>query len=238
MSVEYEVRLKTFKGPLDLLLHLIEKNKIDIYDIPVAVLTKQYLTYMEDIRRFDIEIATEFLVMAAELLQLKSRMMLPRQKGLDEDNDEEEDPRQELVERLLEYRRYKKVSNVLGEMAKSQEKVFYRSGKLAPIRYLPPENMNVRLLWRAFQNAMEGQLSKPVVRHVARDEYSVQDKMLFIISLLSKKDTKSISFAEAFMGSIPELIASFLAMLELIKLQRITIKQDYSFSPIYIYLRE
>lgn len=238
MPAEYNVNLKAFQGPLDLLLHLIEKNKIDIYDIPVAVLTEQYLAYLDQFREFDIEIASEFLVMAAELLQLKSRLMLPNtpKDMLDED---ESDPRQELVERLLEYRRFKKVSGILDEMAQAQGKIFYRESGLGPVRHLPPNNLDIKLLWQAFQNVLEGQLSEHKVRQVARDKFSVQDKMLILLSLLEEKGEKALLFTEAFSenGSRGEIIVTFLAMLELIKLKRIYIKQNYSFSPIYIFIR-
>ncbi|TCS79274.1 segregation and condensation protein A [Pectinatus cerevisiiphilus] len=238
MSLEYKVHLKAFEGPLDLLLHLIEKNKIDIYDIPVAVLTEQYLTYLNQFREFNIEIASEFLLMAAELLQIKSRIMLPERQHEAEDQ-QEDDPRQELVERLLEYRRFKEISNVLDEMAAVQEKIFYRESSLGPVRYLPPQNLDMKMLWQAFQNVMEGQLANEPIKKVTRDKFSVQDKMLIILKLLKDKEQNTLPFTEAFSddSNRMEMIVTFLAMLELIKLQRISIKQNYSFSPIYIFLR-
>ena len=112
---DYKFKLDAFEGPMDLLMHLIEKNKIDIYDIPIAELTRQYLDYLDKFREFNMEIASSFLVMAATLLQIKSRMMLPKTKQ--EETAEEEDPRLELVQRILEYRKFKQVSQVLGDMA-------------------------------------------------------------------------------------------------------------------------
>src|SRR5690554_6682684 len=114
--MSYNVKLEVFEGPFDLLFHLIEKNEVDIYDIPIAVITRQYLQYLDELRFFDIEIASEFLVMAATLLHIKSKMLLPNPK--DETMKEDEDPRQQLVERLMEYKKYKEVT---GELSKREE---------------------------------------------------------------------------------------------------------------------
>ena len=122
---DYTIRLDAFEGPLDLLMHLIERNKIDIYDIPIATLTEQYMEYLAKFKEFNIEVASEFLVMAATLLQIKSRILLPKVKKI-EAEEEEEDPRQELVDRLLEYRRFKEVSDILDQLAQEQEKMFFR----------------------------------------------------------------------------------------------------------------
>ncbi len=239
MSQEYTVRLKAFEGPLDLLLHLIEKNKIDIYDIPIAVLTDQYLSYLDQFREFNIEVASEFLIMAATLLQIKSRILLPDQDIESDDEQSDEDPRQELVERLLEYRRFKEISSVLNEMATTQMHVFYRASVLPPIQHIPPQNLDINVLWKAFQDVLESQLSEKTIRRVSKEKFSVQDKMLFILSLLQQSNDNIILFTEAFDidRDKAEMIATFLAMLELIKLRRIHIKQTYFFSPIYIYLR-
>jgi segregation and condensation protein A len=233
------VHLNAFEGPLDLLLHLIEKNKIDIYDIPIAVLTDQYLTYLDQFREFNIDVASEFLLMAATLLQIKSRILLPEQPNIADEDEIDEDPRQELVQRLLEYRRFKEVSSVLDKMSITQGHIFYRATDLPPIQHLPPENLDVNLLWQAFQNVIEGQLSQNNIQKVARDKFSVQDKMLFILTLLQKTAKKAILFTAAFAidSTKGEMIVSFLAVLELAKLKRINIKQALSFSPIYIYLR-
>ncbi|WP_182187895.1 segregation and condensation protein A [Pectinatus frisingensis] len=239
MVEEYTVHLNAFEGPLDLLLHLIEKNKIDIYDIPIAVLTDQYLTYLDQFREFNIDVASEFLLMAATLLQIKSRILLPEQPNIADEDEIDEDPRQELVQRLLEYRRFKEVSSVLDKMSITQGHIFYRATDLPPIQHLPPENLDVNLLWQAFQNVIEGQLSQNNIQKVARDKFSVQDKMLFILTLLQKTAKKAILFTAAFAidSTKGEMIVSFLAVLELAKLKRINIKQALSFSPIYIYLR-
>lgn len=132
---QYKVHLESFEGPLDLLLHLIEKNRIDIYDIPIALLTEQYMDYLAKFKEFNIEIASEFLVMAATLLQIKSKILLPDTKiEAETTNEEEIDPRQELVERLLEYRRYKEISNILNDMAQEAGQRYFRKSTLPEAR--------------------------------------------------------------------------------------------------------
>ena len=224
----YKIKLDAFEGPMDLLMHLIDKNKIDIYDIPIATLTQQYMDHLDKFKEFNIEIASEFLVMAATLLQIKSRMMLP--KPPKEEEGEEEDPRRELVQRLLEYRRFKQVSSVLSEMAQTQERFYAREPLSIPVQHLPPENLSMGLLLEAFRTVLEvkEELKIPDVL-VTPEEYSIQDKMEDIMSLLN------LLFSEAFRsGTRTELIVTFLALLELIKLKTIAVKQQRAFAEIYI----
>ena len=233
---DYTIRLDAFEGPLDLLMHLIERNKIDIYDIPIATLTEQYMEYLAKFKEFNIEVASEFLVMAATLLQIKSRILLPKVKKI-EAEEEEEDPRQELVDRLLEYRRFKEVSDILDQLAQEQEKMFFRPPADLPAHYLPPENMEVGLLWEAFLTVLEAN-EVPQVSLVKREVFSVQDKMVDILAMLGKSGGE-IRFSEAFShsGTKSEVITTFLALLELIKVKRIAIRQPQSFAEIYIKAR-
>ena len=233
---DYTIRLDAFEGPLDLLMHLIERNKIDIYDIPIATLTEQYMEYLAKFKEFNIEVASEFLVMAATLLQIKSRILLPKVKKV-EAEEEEEDPRQELVDRLLEYRRFKEVSDILDQLAQEQEKMFFRPPADLPAHYLPPENMEVGLLWEAFLTVLEAN-EVPQVSLVKREVFSVQDKMVDILAMLGKSGGE-IRFSEAFShsGTKSEVITTFLALLELIKVKRIAIRQPQSFAEIYIRAR-
>lgn len=233
---KYTVKLEAFEGPMDLLMHLIEKNKIDIYDIPMAALTEQYMEYLSLFKEFNMDIASEFIVMAATLLQIKSRMMLP--KPPKEEAEEEEDPRRELVERILEYRRFKEVTSVLNSMAEQQERCFAREPQHLPIRQLPPENIPIEALLEAFRTAMEvrQELSIPKAI-VAREEYSIQDKMEEILLLLQHSAGK-IAFSRLFhAGTKPELIALFLALLELIRMKTVCVRQGDLFTEIYIDLR-
>lgn len=231
---EYKIKLDTFEGPMDLLMHLIEKNKINIYDIPIAEITEQYLKYLEQFKEFNIEIASEFLVMAATLLQIKSRILLPKQKKNDtEVEDSEVDPRQELVERLLEYRRFKEVCEVLDKMASDQSKMFFREPTNLLTNYLPLEGLEIGLLVDAFHAVLEA--SSNTTTLVSREEFNIQDKMMDIMYLLHK-NKHSIFFTDAFTraGTKAELVVTFLALLELIKLKRVFIEQNYSFAPIMI----
>lgn len=242
---QYKVHLESFEGPLDLLLHLIEKNRIDIYDIPIALLTEQYMDYLTKFKEFNIEVASEFLVMAATLLQIKSKILLPDTKveEINEDDTDEVDPRKELVERLLEYRRYKEVSSILGEMADEAGKRFFREASNLPTKHLPPKGLDVKLLWQAFQNVLESQIeNEPLVANVAREKYTIEDKIISLLALL-KQHGGNICFNTVFQYSEhkiskSELITTFLAMLELIKIKRITVYQTSIFSPIYLKIND
>lgn len=243
---QYKVHLESFEGPLDLLLHLIEKNRIDIYDIPIALLTEQYMDYLAKFKKFNIEVASEFLVMAATLLQIKSKILLPDTKveEINEDDTDEVDPRKELVERLLEYRRYKEVSSILGEMADEAGKRFFREASSnLPTKHLPPKGLDVKLLWQAFQNVLESQIeNEPLVANVAREKYTIEDKIISLLALL-KQHGGNICFNTVFQYSEhkiskSELITTFLAMLELIKIKRITVYQTSIFSPIYLKIND
>lgn len=235
---EYKIKLDAFEGPMDLLMHLIEKNKIDIYDIPIAVVTEQYLEYLDQFKEFNIEVASEFLVMAATLLQIKSRILLPKVKPIEQVPEEEEiDPRQELVERLIEYRKFKEVSEVLDQLASDQAKLFFRLPQKMDLQYAPLEKMEISILFAAFQTVLEANADHTAL--VSREEFSIQDKMLDVLTLVSKSKT-GIWFNHAFTrsGTKMELVVTFLAVLELIKLRRITIEQKHSFAPIYIKKKE
>lgn len=238
---QYKVHLESFEGPLDLLLHLIEKNRIDIYNIPIALLTEQYMAYLAKFKEFNIEIASEFLVMAATLLQIKSKILLPDTKIETETTDEEEtDPRQELVERLLEYRRYKEISSVLSEMAQEAGQRYFRKSTLPEPKHLPPTGLDVKLLWQAFQNVLEGQIEHaPLIANVAREQYTIEDKIVSLLAIL-KENNGNICFNAVFTPktSKAELITTFLAMLELIKIKRISVYQTGLFSPIYLKINE
>ena len=242
---QYKVHLESFEGPLDLLLHLIEKNRIDIYDIPIALLTEQYMDYLAKFKEFNIEVASEFLVMAATLLQIKSKILLPDTKTeeVTEDDTDDIDPRKELVERLLEYRRYKEVSSILGEMADEAGKRFFREASNLPTKHLPPKGLDVKLLWQAFQNVLESQIeNEPLVANVAREKYTIEDKIISLLALL-KQHGGNICFNTVFQYSEhkiskSELITTFLAMLELIKIKRITVYQTSIFSSIYLKIND
>jgi segregation and condensation protein A len=230
--VDPVVRVLDFEGPLDLLIHLIEKNKMDIYDIPIVSITDQYIEYLHSLTELDLEVASQFLVMASVLLQIKSRMLLPKTELEEED---EADPRAMLVQMLLEYRRIKTVAGQL-ETMKSEaarqhvRKPFFADSKLRNLHSYPVSELLL---------ALAG-LTSPLHRQVAvvdRQEYDVGAKMQDIIRLLGAYP-EGVEFEKALVksGSAAERVASFLAVLELLRLQVLRIRQKKAFAPIYLFL--
>lgn len=232
----YTIKLETFQGPLDLLMHLIEKHQIDIYDIPIAEVTEQYLNYLATMEEFNIDAASEFLVMAATLLQIKSRMLLPR-PAVSEAADDEIDPRQELVERLVEYRKFKQISQVLHQLCGQRSKYFTRLPQEFAQQFPLPEGLSIDDLIKAFAALFES--SAPDFAVIAPEEISVKDKMYDIITLL-RDNHGELEFGKAMIrtGSRTEVIVAFLALLELIRLKRINIYQQQPFAPIFLTLKE
>jgi len=226
--MSYRVKLEIFEGPFDLLFHLIEKNEVDIYDIPIAEITDQYLKYLDDIKHFDVEVTSEFLVMAATLIQIKSKMLLPRQR----DEDQEEiDPRKRLVDRLVEYRKYKSVSE---ELKKREDKYKGRMYKEPEPQeeYVECEpvfmNLDIIDLCKAFNRAMKKYKDLyndniNLKRGLQREKVSLADKIRFITSRLRNKT--EIEFADLFNeGSTrTDVVITFIAMLELIRLKKIEV---------------
>ncbi len=227
------VRVLDFEGPLDLLIHLIEKNKMDIYDIPIVSITDQYISYLHSFAETDLEAASQFLVMASLLLQIKSRMLLPKTELEDED---EADPREMLVQMLVEYRCIKAVAKQLETMKQTAARQHTRSpyfadSKLRNLHYYPVSELLLALA------GLSGSLRRQVAV-VDRQEYDVGAKMQEIVKLLENYP-EGIEFEKAFVksGSSGEMVASFLAVLELLRLQVVRISQSMAFAPIYIFLR-
>ncbi len=218
----HAVKLPVFEGPLELLLHLLKKNKVSIYDIPIVEITKQYFEYMETCKKFDIEYSSEFVVMAAELLYIKSKMLLPKRE-----DTEEEDPRADLAKKLLEYQKMKIVSEVLKTKEFSDYHSFYKNPE--PLPKLAPDYSNqsfdVEDLWNAFLTVLDKKARKepPPKKSfggiVGRETVSVKSRADFIKNKLKSK--KRVSFVSLFadIDSRPSLIATFLALLEMIKLE-------------------
>ena len=232
MVADYLVKLDAFEGPMDLLMHLIEKNKIDLYDIPIADLTRQYLDHIDTLYQFDIEYASEFLVMAATLLRIKSRMLLPKN---DREEEQEEDPRMELVERLLEYRRFKEVSSILFSLNDAQSPYVERAPMPLPAHRLPVVGLSAETLMRIFsdvQRIREEPIIPAVV--VSAEEYRVQDKMTDILILLRRRHGR-MKLNDAFpTGTREELLSTFLALLELAKMQVVCLLQEHLYYEIII----
>lgn len=216
-------------------MHLIEKNKIDIYDIPISIITEQYIQYLNQLQEFNVDIASEFLLMAANLLQIKSRMLLPRQPRIAVDEEDEEDPRRELVDRLLEYRKFKQAARHLENIKWEREQYFVRLPQCFDIQYVLPQGLSVDRLIAALVTVWESAQDDFTV--VSREEISVQDKMQDIVLLLHQHGGE-IDFEQTLIrqGSRSELIAAFLALLELIRIKRVIVRQKRGFQPIQIIL--
>ena len=232
----YTIKLEVFEGPLALLMHLIDKNEIDIYNIPIAKITEQYLEYLKAMEEFNIDIASDFLVMAATLLQIKSRMLLPRPQ-IPPAEDDEIDPRQELVERLIEYRKYKQMAQMLTQLANDRDKYVFRLPQEFAKQFPLPEGLCLDDLLAAFAALWES--TTPEFAVIAPEEISVKDKMHDIMTLL-RNNAGIMDFRQTMIrtGSRSEFIASFLALLELIRLKRIIVQQEGQFNPIRIRLKE
>ena len=216
----YQIHLQSFEGPMDLLMHLIAKNKIDIYDIPIATLTEQYLAYLDEMKRFDIDIASSFLVMAATLLSIKSRMMLP--KTVITEEEEEDDPRKELVERILAYRKYQQASLELTARAEQEGRFCSRPPMKLPAHRVLAGPPSLKKLLEAYGMAVRvgEELAIPEAL-VTPDPIRVQDRIEEIEHLLERTQ-RPLRFSETFrMGDLGSLITSFLAVLELLRLGRV-----------------
>lgn len=239
------LKLQVFEGPMDLLMHLIEKNKIDIYDIPIVTITDQYLEYVRQMEHSDMNVTSEFLVMAATLLDIKSRMLLPREE---DEEGEEEDPRDELVRRLLEYKMYKFMSEELREKSRHAGLSYFREQDLPEeVRsYVPPLNYEeligdrtAQSLRNVFADVMKRRKSRvdPIrsgFGKIHREVISVADKTLYIRAYLQSHPHADFREMLELQDSKEEIIVTFLVILELMKHQKIRITQEEAFGKILI----
>ena len=228
----YEVKLESFTGPLDLLLHLIRKHELDISDIPIALITKQYLEYLHVMKELNLSFAGEFLVMAATLLHIKSRMLLPQEDGPQEGEDEGDDPRQELVRRLVEYQQFKEVAGRLSDQERLWKQMFHReSPPLQPVRDVLSDEVQVFDLLDALQEVLARTDAQSFL-DVTPDTVTVQDRLNGIIERL--EETPVMTFAALFDGAANRVmvIVSFLALLELVRMKLVRIYQGDVFGPI------
>jgi segregation and condensation protein A len=229
----YKTKLNIIEGPLDLLLFLVKREKIDIYDIPVAVITEQYLEYLEVMKMLDLDIAGEFLVMAATLMHIKSKMLLPPEEG-DLLQEEEEDPREELVRRLLEYKKYKEAAAKLQEMYDENKRIF-AGDKEKIVTDDGEEYFEASLfdLIGAFKKVLN-EVPKRTFHEAIKDKFTVGDKVHAIYHILAKEAT--VRFTSLFKDARnkDEIIVTFLAVLELIKLREIIVVQKDFFGEIEI----
>lgn len=232
----YKVKLEVFEGPLDLLLYLIKKDEIDIYDIPIAHITRQYLEYVQLLESLNIEVAGDFLVMAATLIYIKSKMLLPPEPKVEGEADLNEDPRAELVEQLLEYQKFKSAANMLYAKAEI-EAACYTRGALETDKNNPEVTATVVDLLRVFKEILDR--AKAVQEmEIQREEMSMSEKLTQIRTLLAER--KEINVREVFelARSKRELILTFLAFLELVKEAQIILIQSQLFGEIIARARE
>jgi segregation and condensation protein A len=237
----YQVKLEAFEGPLDLLLHLIRKNELNIYDIPIALITEQYLGYLELMQELDLDVAGEFLVMASTLIHLKSRTLLPRPEPTHDDGTPEEDPRELLVRRLLEHQKYKAAAELLHDRETLRGAQFMRpDSRVADVageEYEPELEVDLFSLLAAFRGVLERASRRPMVV-LPPAQMSIEDRMGQVLSRLS--ETEACGFEDLFSdgdGSRPFLIVTFLALLEMIRLKLIRVFQSGSTGPIRVYKR-
>ncbi|MBA4600971.1 segregation and condensation protein A [Thermoactinomyces mirandus] len=241
--MEIKIKLDMFEGPLDLLLHLIETAEVDIYQVSIAKITDQYMQVLNEAEQMELEVASEFLVMAATLLAIKSKMLLPRHELLEEDLTTEhegwfEDPRAELVERLLEYKKYKRLGEVLRMREEERSKVYSRPAMdLTP--YTPEENPVEGLspddLLQVFVETLKNRAPQEQVTRLVREEISVSDRMEEIYSLLTRKGQLFFSRLIDWNTVTREwIITTFLALLELMKLKKIVCYQEGLFGEIRV----
>lgn len=238
----YTIKLPAFEGPLDLLLHLIRENKIDIYDIPISFITGRYLEYIGMMKELNLEIAGEFLVMAATLIQIKSKMLLPPEEAAEGNAEPMEDPRLELVQRLLEYQAFRDAASILKEREDESLRIFSRGPEDVPEEEREGESepylfdVNIFDLLGAFKKILE--TAPAEVRTITKETLTVKDKMFVIVDLL--ESSESIRFEELFGGvaTKSQLIVTFLALLELLRLGLAGVYQEKEFGYIWIIKRQ
>jgi segregation and condensation protein A len=235
----YPVRLRQFEGPLDLLLHLIKKHQVDIYDIPITLVTTQYLEYLEVMQELDLDIAGEFLVMAATLIHIKSRMLLPRPDPTQE--DPEEDPREALVRRLLEHQKFKAAAELLHDREIERSAQWGRPDeRVAEVMGTPPEpevEVDLFSLMAAFRQVLERARQRPQV-YLPAEYISLEGRIETLMTKLSESEACGFEELFADVQTKPGIVVTFLALLEMIRLKLVRVYQQGNFGPIRVYRRE
>lgn len=243
--MELTVKLETFEGPLDLLLHLLEKNKVNIYDIPIVEITNQYMDYIHEMERQDLNVMSEFMVMAATLIDIKARMLLPKKQA---EEEEEEDPRAELVQQLLEYKLYKSIAYELKDRQIDADKLMYKAPTLPAevSEYVQPvdieellSGLTLNRLNHIFESVMRRQADKidPVRSRfgkIEKEEVSLEEKMADLENFAQTHRTFSFRGLLQRQAGRVQIIVTFLAVLELMKTGKIEIVQEKAFDDISI----
>ena len=237
MESDYKVKLEIFEGPLDLLLYLIKQDEIDIYEISLERITSQYLEYLQAFKELNIDIAGEFIVMAANLIYLKSRSLLPVDQQPPDEEAAEDDPRWDLIRQLIEYKKFKEAASQLRDRALEQERMFARAGAglgevaLAP---LPLGEVGIFQLINALQTVIKRVEAREDLREVFGEHFTVSDKIESILRQVASGVTLKFSELFAQMASRVEIVVTFLALLELIRLKQVRASQPNPFDEIEI----
>ena len=234
METDYKVRLEIFEGPLDLLLYLIKRDEIDIYQISLERLTRQYLEYLQAFKELNIDIAGEFIVMAANLIYMKSRSLLPVDQQPPDEEAEEDDPRWDLIRQLIEYKKFKEAAGQLQLRALEQERIFAREGAVAAAGPLHLEEVGIFQLINAFQMVLKRLEARRDVQEIFGEHFSVSDKIEAILQRVAGET--NVRFSDLFgeIVSRVEIVVTFLALLELIRLKQVRAIQDNPFDEIEI----
>ena len=230
--MSYKIKLDLFEGPLDLLLYLVKKDHLNVCDIPITQVTQQYLQYMELMRLLDLNIAGEFLVMAATLIHIKSKMLLPPEPKED-GQTEEDDPRNELVKKLLEYQKFKEAAGLLRQKELQRQNIWTRQAQVSSVdgeRYFEASLFD---LLSAFSNALK-EIPKELFYEIIKDEFTVEEKVHDLLHMLM--NTASLSLSSLFGKAVNqvEMVVTFLAILELIRLKEIVVAQKELFGDILV----
>ena len=239
--MDYSIKINEFEGPLDLLLHLIKQSNIDIYDIEISEITKQYLDYINKMEELNINIASSYIVMAAELMEIKSKSLLPKKEEDNEDEEEEIVSKENLINKLIEYQKYKEMAPSFKEMESTRQNIYIKSPERLN-NYLDEiivknEDTSIDDLVDAFKKFLERKnLEKPITTKITNKEYSVKERKHNIKNILKEK--RKVLFTELFEeNNTSFIIVTFLSILEMTKEKEIIIKQDTNFSNITIELK-
>ena len=233
LNPDYKVKLEVFEGPLDLLLYLIKREEVDIYEVSLEKITQQYLEFMDAFKALDLEVAGEFVVMAANLIYLKSRSLLPVSVQPPEEETEEEDPRWELVRQLIEYKKFKDAAAQLHERGIAREALFSRVADQADVpAERPLGEVSVFDLIAAFNGVLKRINQKEDLREIFEENFTVSDKIEMVLKITS--GSVPVLFSELFSGvaSRAEIVVTFLAVLELIRLKQLKAVQEGAFGEI------
>ena len=237
MESDYKVKLEIFEGPLDLLLYLIKRDELDIYEISLERITRQYLEYLQAFKELNIDVAGEFVVMAANLIYLKSRSLLPVEQQPPEEDAEEDDPRWDLIRQLIEYKKFKEAAAQLQVRQLEQERIFVREpGGMEPALAAPLllGEVGIFQLINAFQAVLKRVEAREDLQEIFGEHYTVSDKIEWILQRVA--DGVPLRFSELFaaIASRVEIVVTFLALLELIRLRQVSAVQSNPFDEIEI----